>query len=858
MSSFALSREEVNLEFLEQIHGIMKAHSWYESPKYYQYMLRAYCKYFCSFSIHAEDKGCKIQNGLDQLRRLLEDIEALAVSDVQYRCILLAEKSRCWATLYTITTDNNMEGTAGYFSDAKACFEKLLNILSNLGKEPQDNCGTRSSLLQPRSQSQSQEFETLTSDIYKTTTHTCTLTSFLTDDTTMRFCTESLISIRSLLNVETISLANTPEWKKQEEVYSKDGGHNFSVSANQNFIRHAVLDLLCRFAKEGNLDETARLTAAYIGTISKNLPARGNDSTTQFSETTRNEGGRILTTSQKTFAEYMKPMRSPNNVGRPCKFQNITDDNQKWVLYMIQEIIKSARVKHVGSTSNYSSSPPEDFIYDQLSKFALSMEQLLYSVNISIEASFYAARIEGLFDNLLKSNQIESKIEMRFSSSGPRSQEVQVRQRWDYFLKNAFRIIDSVDESVGRNSTTYHAIITMLCNVKEAKALEHAQQVVTEMESEGCVILPEMWSALLRSATLVSTERELSNLLMKVESKIEMNSNFKSVTSLIDSLLLANARLKRGLQTLELFRSLRDNDGIINYKTYYWTVSALYHFRPNSKIEYEFTISKNPREMSMWFLNEMHKDGIQADEGIVRLLMKLYMKKCQMVKTRTSVDEVQLFVEAITTEGLAGHSRVVGTEEMYSDLIKAACLADQEGRALEILECMELWYGIKPTALSYEPIMYNYNSIKGSRSVAQNILTTMLNKKVQISANIVDSIVESHLTHGEDNLKALDLVQELYNMHNIRPSPSKLLDILDVSLHKRDIFEARRVVVVIKQMFESSELPGPIDIQPIHMVSRIKTSKFWSEPMAYRATRFLISDDAIEERFLSHGLQLHG
>merc|ERR1711871_177024 len=110
-----------------------------------------------------------------------------------------------------------------------------------------------------------------------------------------------------------------------------------------------------------------------------------------------------------------------------------------------------------------------------------------------------------------------------------------------------------------------------------------------------------------------------------------------------------------------------------------------------------------------------------------------------------------------------GHSRVICSEAMCSDLIKASCLASEEELALEILESMEMWYNIKPTAISYEPIIHYFGAIKGARDVAQDILMMMLNSGVELSPKIVDSLVLSHLSHGGDSVEALDCVQELFN-----------------------------------------------------------------------------------------------
>ena len=250
----------------------------------------------------------------------------------------------------------------------------------------------------------------------------------------------------------------------------------------------------------------------------------------------------------------------------------------------------------------------------------------------------------------------------------------------------------------------------------------------------------------------------------------------------------------------------------------------------------------------------MLKDGIKADKTVVCLLLKLYMKNCQISKRngyqKEHVDSAQVFIETITNEGFMGHQRVISSEEMYSDLIKCACLAGEEERALSILESMEMWYNIRPTALSYEPLLQSYSQVKGALDASEEILTLMLNKNVKLSSKCVDSVISGYLKHTGNNIEAIDKVQEIFNMNGIRPSPSILLDILDVSLRKKDVFEARRVVVVIQQLIQNVKVKD-LDYVPIMSFHPGKNER------SYNVTNMLLSQHALEQRFQFHGLNLN-
>ena len=814
----AHNKEGVNIEFLAQIHIVMKAHVWHESPSYYQSLLMAYCKYF-KYSCRGVDREDKVKVGIKQLHSVMSDMENLQVGTTKDKCILLIEKGRCWSVLSTLMRYVGKGEYDEYLKEAIASFEKLLVILSNQNeslsslyssfKSTQGNAEKDQNNLLLTSLTSNKDFDVSRKD---------------------RVVSQDSKSDRSF-NIEDVQADN-----------------------HHHYLRDSILDLLCHFAKEGHLNETLRLMTRYA----ELFPALSNVSPDQSSRIALRRKGAENETAvchkHTSFSEFMKPMRQRRMNDNSYSGENLSEENQKWIARLGEEIIKSGRVRATAAGANTQRSGDE--IFDELNLFFKKMEQILSNSRINTSASMYAARIHCLFENL---NAVPPKIDFNFSTDGAarRTQEIQVKKIWDVFLKNAFRIVDSVnDETVGRNSVTYHAIVDSLCKVKDIDALDQAYQVIVEMESEGFKVMPETWACILSTSTLICTEDELSATLDNVERKIVMSSP-KIDPVLIRSMMFAHARLNRGLKSLELFQMLRASNSAIGIKVYYWVINALYHFKPDPTEEEGFRITKNPKSTCHWFLNEMHRDGIRADEGIVRLLMKLYMKRCQMQKTRESIDEAQSFIETFTTEGYMDHSRVEGSEEMYSDIIKAACLANHEERALEILESMEMWYNIKPTAISYEPIVYNYSSLKHSRSIAQDILTMMVNQNVKISTNIVDTLVDGYLRPVEDNIEALDLVQDLFNMHAVRPSPSKLLDILDISLRRKDVFEARRVVVVIKQMFESSELPDPRCIPPIHAVSKVKATKYIEEPYGYKATSYLISDLAIEERFISHGLQLN-
>ena len=69
-----------------------------------------------------------------------------------------------------------------------------------------------------------------------------------------------------------------------------------------------------------------------------------------------------------------------------------------------------------------------------------------------------------------------------------------------------------------------------------------------------------------------------------------------------------------------------------------------------------------------------------------------------------------------------------------------------------------------------------------------------------MSSTMSDYFITGHLKQ-QDVGGALDRVQELYNQFGVRPPIASMLKLLDTSLKKGDEYEARRVVVIINQLF---------------------------------------------------------
>jgi len=211
------------------------------------------------------------------------------------------------------------------------------------------------------------------------------------------------------------------------------------------------------------------------------------------------------------------------------------------------------------------------------------------------------------------------------------------------------------------------------------------------------------------------------------------------------------------------------------------------------------------------------------------------------------VDEAQDFAEAFNESGICDHPRVPMSEGIMQVLINCACHAGAEEKTFDLLNQLEIRYGIQPTSLSYEPIIRYYSRTKGDLTEVNSLLTTMVNKGITLSTQIVDCAIRGYLYHGAEGC-ALDKAQDIFNQHRIRLLASTALALLDASLKKNDVFEARRVVVVVSQMFTPEERAAgrQLPLRNIESIAEVESHSL-----------FLLSEPNLIERFKTYNLSLY-
>jgi len=536
-------------------------------------------------------------------------------------------------------------------------------------------------------------------------------------------------------------------------------------------VRSATTDLFVELAQSGHLDDALTLLDVYL----KRTAAKAS----------QNNGGNNVSGKLEA-ALLRKKMLSARSRSALLKDRDDCHylDHENWAHTLIGKMLVAsgaslAKQEEGGGT-----------FYDKLKVTASKLKE--------IAARHHLAPLD-----LLPAAMIEALAQQTGSGTWVYS--------WSKAHEMSLKIIDSLEDEVGRSPAVYQALVSMLCKFQDPSALAQAAKVFQEMTAESVKIPAESFATFLDCAVSVQTDDELAKTLGRTEELLLRSDELVRNPSVLHARLRAHARLCHGHKSLELLRSLRarlseSRLAGVDRHTYTWVINALYLAWPGSDAEWR--IATEPGSTAEYLLREMLRDGHRANANTVSLLLKLYSKACQINKKRGAVDSIldsaEEFLTACRSGGFLGHPKVAISDACIRELVKACCLGGLEERALATIDKAEKTFGVRPSAACWEPLIYYYASKKGALTAAEDILTMMTNRGVSLTDAVTDAFVAGHLKQG-DASEALDRLQDIYNQHNVRPAPGTLLNLLDFSLHNGDLFEAERVVGVIRQMYSDEE-----------------------------------------------------
>lgn len=152
------------------------------------------------------------------------------------------------------------------------------------------------------------------------------------------------------------------------------------------------------------------------------------------------------------------------------------------------------------------------------------------------------------------------------------------------------------------------------------------------------------------------------------------------------------------------------------------------------------------------------------------------------------------------THGACGHDPIELDVGSWNCLIKACCYRGAFHRAFKILNETMPQKGIEPDSFSYNTILAGLARV-GDIPSLKELLTGMTNKRVPIDKYTVQAIADGLLNVG-DISGASTIVQDVFNQHDTLPPYTTHLKIIEFALSNGLIYEAKRHVYFIQQLWK--------------------------------------------------------
>ena len=156
------------------------------------------------------------------------------------------------------------------------------------------------------------------------------------------------------------------------------------------------------------------------------------------------------------------------------------------------------------------------------------------------------------------------------------------------------------------------------------------------------------------------------------------------------------------------------------------------------------------------------------------------------------------FAESLQ-HGACGHKAIQLNRGSYNALIKASVHRGALWRAMHLLDTTMPAAGCEPNIVSYNLVLSGLAAV-GDVVVAQEYYTKMLISGIKPDAFTVRAIVDGLLNVG-DVQGAVTVVQDFFNQHSVLPPYTTHTKILELCLGQDLIYEAKRYVYFIQQLW---------------------------------------------------------
>lgn len=152
------------------------------------------------------------------------------------------------------------------------------------------------------------------------------------------------------------------------------------------------------------------------------------------------------------------------------------------------------------------------------------------------------------------------------------------------------------------------------------------------------------------------------------------------------------------------------------------------------------------------------------------------------------------------TQGACGHEPIELDLVSYSILIKASVNRGSCWRAIHFLDEVMPANGIEPDVVAYNTLLYGLARV-GDAPTMKDYFNKMLSNNIQPTKDTVEAIVTGLLNLG-DVTSAITFVQDSFNQYSVLPPYTTHLKILEISLGRGLVYEAKRHVFVIQQLMK--------------------------------------------------------
>jgi len=198
------------------------------------------------------------------------------------------------------------------------------------------------------------------------------------------------------------------------------------------------------------------------------------------------------------------------------------------------------------------------------------------------------------------------------------------------------------------------------------------------------------------------------------------------------------------------------------------------------------------------------------------------------------------------THGACGHEPIELDAVGWNCLIKACCYRGAFHRALKILNETMPQKGIKPDSFSYNTILAGLARV-GDIASLKEYLISMTNRRVPVDKYTSQAMADGFLNVG-DISGASSMVQDIFNQHDTLPPYTTHLKIIEFALSNGLVFEAKRHVYFIQQLWKWQPSPHHDEVF-IKMVDTTKRNPKLSKKALQKLFRYFHEDLPDEDFF---------